>query len=213
MEKKGSSCKVPSLGSLQAAFLSSIATLFNAHGRLVARRPIETILACVLLTLVSTVGFFNFNAQTDRVKLWIPAGSVTRENSFWLNSNYPPDVRYQSAIVKGTNVLTPEGVATVWNISQRLKSVRTPAGDDWESQCKHITIYQPSIVLSFVDSLFGTTECQENLIKICLELNMINQLLFPGRIVSDQDVTDLNSTEILRLVNLAHESDLANGTN
>ena len=155
MEKKGSSCKVPSLGSLQAAFLSSIATLFNAHGRLVcdtlqdlkkilrnlgpirvfgsqlkcfqvARRPIETILACVLLTLVSTVwhlnliifpshpisnlrsshltqsqvGFFNFNAQTDRVKLWIPAGSVTRENSFWLNSNYPPDVRYQSAIVK-----------------------------------------------------------------------------------------------------------------
>ena len=46
------------------------------------------------------MGFFNFNAQTDRVKLWIPAGSVTRENSFWLNSNYPPDVRYQSAIVK-----------------------------------------------------------------------------------------------------------------
>ena len=82
----------------------------------VAKRPIETILSCVLLTLVSTVGFhnfqistkkiisqvgfFNFNAQTDRVKLWIPAGSVTRDNSLWLNSHYPPDVRYQSAIVK-----------------------------------------------------------------------------------------------------------------
>merc|ERR1719430_1855220 len=200
METKPSSCKVPSLGTMQAAFLSSIARLFNAHGRLVAKRPIETILSCVLLTLVSTAGFLNFNAQTDRVKLWIPAGSVTRDNSLWLNSHYPPDVRYQSAIVKGINVLTPEGVATVWNISQRLKSVRTPEGDDWESQCKHITIYQPSILFSFVDSIFGTSECQENLINICLELNMINQLLFPGKVPSDRDVTDLNSTEILRLV-------------
>ena len=45
-------------------------------------------------------GFFNFNAQTDRVKLWIPAGSETREQSLWLNTHYPPDVRYQSTIVK-----------------------------------------------------------------------------------------------------------------
>ena len=29
-----------------------------------------------------------------------------------------------------------------------------------------ITIVQPSLVLSFVDSLFGTTECQDNLIKV-----------------------------------------------
>ena len=151
MEKKGSSCKVPSLGSLQAAFLSSIATLFNAHGRLVCDilQKFKEILVqseCLQanwnvsrlpdvrlrqflpvffshssprfdisissfshltqslipghLNLIIQVGFFNFNAQTDRVKLWIPAGSVTRENSFWLNSNYPPDVRYQSAIVK-----------------------------------------------------------------------------------------------------------------
>ena len=72
-------------------------------------------------------------------------------------------------------MLSPEGVKTVWKISQvnisqkvnkvgkyfsaflrktfirkyhkvyisqRLKSVKTDAGDDWESQCKHITIYQ-----------------------------------------------------------------------
>ena len=35
METKPSSCNVPSLGTMQAAFLSSIARLFNAHGRLV----------------------------------------------------------------------------------------------------------------------------------------------------------------------------------
>ena len=121
--------------------------------------------------------------------------------------------------------------------SQRLKLVKTPEGDDWESQCKHITIYQvclstillsidndfslnqssylnatchsfpsnptivtvippaehsllfifswlsnneqrkqpadhvlfstqPSILFSFVDSIFGTSECQENLINV-----------------------------------------------
>ena len=35
--------------------------------------------------------------------------------------------------------------------------------------------------------------------QICLELNMINQLLFPGKVPSDQDVADLDSVEkILR---------------
>ena len=94
-------------------------------------------------------------------------------------------------IFQGSNVLTPEGVATVWNISQvrfedwtkcmihiifilkklinnliwisniywsnyiyqwrkksqRLKLVKTSEGDDWESQCKHITIYQVFLTL------------------------------------------------------------------
>ena len=36
-------------------------------------------------------------------------------------------------------------------------------------------------------------------VQICLELNMINQLLFPGKVPSDQDVADLDSVEkILR---------------
>jgi hypothetical protein len=34
-----------------------------------------------------------------------------------LNSHYPPDVRYQSAILKGEDILTPEGVMAVYNIS------------------------------------------------------------------------------------------------
>ena len=38
-----------------------------------------------------------------------------------------------------------------------------------------------------------------NAVQICLELNMINQLLFPGKVPSDQDVADLDSVEkILR---------------
>jgi hypothetical protein len=36
MEAKSSGCKVLSLGTIQAAFLASIARLFNAHGRLVS---------------------------------------------------------------------------------------------------------------------------------------------------------------------------------
>ena len=43
----------------------------------VARRPIHTILACVALTLLSCIGFLNFNPLTDKVKLWIPEGSVS----------------------------------------------------------------------------------------------------------------------------------------
>jgi hypothetical protein len=42
----------------------------------VAKRPIHTILACILLTLLSTIGFLNFTPKTDTTSLWIPAGSV-----------------------------------------------------------------------------------------------------------------------------------------
>ena len=85
-------------------------------------------------------------------------------------------------------MLSPEGVKTVWKISQvnisqkvnkggkyfsaflrktfirkhhkvyisqRLKSVKTDAGDDWESQCKHITIYQVLILLKLLIILDG----------------------------------------------------------
>ena len=42
----------------------------------IARHPILTILCCVLLTLISSIGFINITPVTDRVKLWIPSGSV-----------------------------------------------------------------------------------------------------------------------------------------
>ena len=42
----------------------------------IARHPILTILCCVLLTIISSIGFINITPVTDRVKLWIPSGSV-----------------------------------------------------------------------------------------------------------------------------------------
>ena len=43
----------------------------------VARHPTVTIIACVLLTLLSTVGFLNFRAKSDTLSLWIPETSVS----------------------------------------------------------------------------------------------------------------------------------------
>ena len=52
----------------------------------------------------------------------------TKENVEWLNHNFPPDTRYQSAIVSGGNVLSVEGVRTLFILQQRLQTVNTRQG-------------------------------------------------------------------------------------
>lgn len=44
----------------------------------VALHPEWTIVACVLLTLLSCIGIVNFSPKSDTLSLWIPETSVQR---------------------------------------------------------------------------------------------------------------------------------------
>ena len=64
-----------------------------------------------------------------------------------------------------------------------------------------------------VSWLFGSEDCDDNLTDVCLELNLINQLLVNNTRPDEAFVESLNQSEILRLVNLRQEKDLREGTN
>lgn len=194
-------CRFPSPGELQTRFLRKIGHLFDSHGRFVAKHPNITIVACVFLTLLSTLGFLNFTAKSDTLSLWIPEISDTKDNVEWLNKNFPPDTRYHSAIVKADNVLSEEGINTVYLLQKRIQEVRTAENVTWEDMCKKVaipvTIEEVSWAAWGFNVIFGG--CPHYL-EICLELSILN-ILSPMEKVTDEFVNNLNQSEILRLIN------------
>lgn len=194
-------CSFPSLGSLQTRFLRRMAQLFDSHGRFVACHPNITIIACVFLTLLSTLGFLNFTAKSDTLSLWIPEISETKDHVEWLNKNFPPDTRYHSAIVKADNVLSKEGINTVYLLTKRIQEVRTKDNVTWEDMCKKIaipvTIEEVSWVAWGFNVVFGGCP---HFLEICLELSIL-KILSPAEEVTDEFISNLNQSEILRLIN------------
>eukprot|EP00090_Calanus_glacialis_P001448 TRINITY_DN11036_c0_g1_i1.p1 TRINITY_DN11036_c0_g1~~TRINITY_DN11036_c0_g1_i1.p1 ORF type:complete len:930 (-),score=108.05 TRINITY_DN11036_c0_g1_i1:221-3010(-) len=200
-KKDDCQCSFPSLGTLQTRFLRRMAQLFDSHGRFVACHPNITIIACVFLTLLSTLGFLNFTAKSDTLSLWIPEISETKDHVEWLNKNFPPDTRYHSAIVKADNVLSKEGINTVYLLTKRIQEVRTKDNVTWEDMCKKIaipvTIEEVSWVAWGFNVVFGGCP---HFLEICLELSIL-KILSPAEEVTDEFISNLNQSEILRLIN------------
>ena len=128
----------------------------------------------------------------------------TRGHVNWLNKNFPPDTRYHSAIVRGENVLTVEGVQTVWSIMKRVHGVTMEMdGRDvsWQDQCKQVaiptTLEDVSWLYWGVGKLLGGCP---NFIEICIEVSILN-ILSPKAAVTDEFINGLNQSEILRLIN------------
>ena len=62
---------------MQKKFLNLISKLFYRHGEFVSLHPEWTIVACIILTLLSCIGLINFQKTSDRVMVWIPESSVS----------------------------------------------------------------------------------------------------------------------------------------
>ena len=132
----------------------------------------------------------------------------TRENVNWLNQNFPPDTRYHSAIVKSDNVLTVEGVMTVWQIMKRVHNVQVEIDGrqvSWQDQCKQIAIgvkYEDVSWLYWgISKILGGCP---NFIEICIEMSFLN-ILSPNETVTDEFINSLNQSEILRRINDADQ--------
>jgi hypothetical protein len=48
------------------------------------------------------------------IKLWIPSNSDHRLNSDWLFENFPPEVRFNSLIFVGKNVLRADVIRSMY---------------------------------------------------------------------------------------------------
>ena len=72
---------------------------------------------CLIACGLCGIGLIEFYAEGNVYKLWIPTNTDFVEDSEWLAENFPPDKRYNNAILAGDNVLTPEILREVQKIS------------------------------------------------------------------------------------------------
>ena len=84
---------------------------------------------CSIFSLSLYFDFVIIDSKTI-IEDQLRAVQETKENVEWLNHNFPPDTRYQSAIVSGGNVLSVEGVRTLFILQQRLQAVNTRQGNN-----------------------------------------------------------------------------------
>jgi len=127
---------------------------FYKWGRFVARKPWLVITASLILTVVSSLSFINFdypfrtdpdmklitlNFVSDPNKIWIPKGSEYLENKQWLSENFPQDKRVQTLIFKTTdpkgNILSPESLKLMFKVHQLISDL-TAKDTTFEDICQ-----------------------------------------------------------------------------
>jgi len=139
---------------------------FFHYGRFVASRPWLAIVCCIVLTGLFSVGMRNLRRETNMVKCWVAEESSTRQNTDWLWNNYPPDIRFSSAVFEADNVLTPDVLRTMYAQRKAIELVRTESGVTWRDVCVKVPVVKPPNLgdiigkrkkrqLDFEDDFFG----------------------------------------------------------
>ena len=70
--------------------------------------PIPVLIGCLVFTVIMGIGVYRFEEETNPQKLFVPQDSVAVSDQDWVNSKFPGLSRFQSVIITGQNVLTPE---------------------------------------------------------------------------------------------------------
>ena len=90
---------------------------------------------------------------------------------------------------------------SIHHIYRRIQEVRTKDNVTWEDMCKKIaipvTIEEVSWVAWGFNVVFGGCP---HFLEICLELSIL-KILSPAEEVTDEFISNLNQSEILRLIN------------
>nr|CAD7575021.1 unnamed protein product [Timema californicum] len=79
----------------------------NLYGYIIACHPWWTILGCVVLSLVSSLGLLRFYQEKHPLKLWIPPNSDFSHDTEWLITQFGEGIRTQAVLVTAPDVLTP----------------------------------------------------------------------------------------------------------
>ena len=92
-------------------------------GRLVATYPLLFLLATTITTVMFGLGLISFREESDLTALWVPVGSKLRNNVEWVKHNFPQQIRFNQVIFKSDNVLSPEVIQEMFNLTMKMREV------------------------------------------------------------------------------------------
>ena len=116
----------------------------SRHGRFCAKHPKKVIFASLSLSLLSCLGFLNFQWEASAIKLWIPSESDFAKNYAYLWENHPPDMRFHSLLFttdnEVDNILEPKYMQRMYQTLKKVQNIRSPSNKTWEDLCFRLPV-------------------------------------------------------------------------
>ena len=103
--------------------MNGLERYFRWHGKLVATYPLLFLLATTITTVMFGLGLISFREESDLTALWVPVGSKLRNNVEWVKHNFPQQIRFNQVIFKSDNVLSPEVIQEMFNLTMKMREV------------------------------------------------------------------------------------------
>lgn len=113
------------LGNLTVIMTKFIENCFFRLGLLIGNHPWKTVIGALLLCAVCSSGMAFWLQITDDELLWTPYGSPFLKDKKWIEENFPKDMRYESVIIEGDNVLTPDHIQYLAKLNENVINATT----------------------------------------------------------------------------------------
>ncbi|XP_015599498.1 NPC1-like intracellular cholesterol transporter 1 isoform X2 [Cephus cinctus] len=115
---------------------------FYEVGFRIAQRPQKWLVGCSIVVLLCLGGLFRFRQEKNPLKLWVPPDSDFVRDTEWLMSHFSEGQRIQSIIMTGDNVLEPEALVQLNEITKRVIDAQTHATPKitWTDVCLKVPV-------------------------------------------------------------------------
>jgi len=132
---------------------------FRWHGRTVATYPKFFIFLSITITIVCGMGLFTFYEEFEMTALWVPKGAKFRDDTDWVDENFPKQLRLSQVLFKADNVLDPKVIFEMYKFRKKVENINHN-GHKWQDICLKIPVikkpkcFDPS-KFSLFDYFFG----------------------------------------------------------
>ncbi|KAL3271630.1 hypothetical protein HHI36_022104 [Cryptolaemus montrouzieri] len=115
--------------------VSSTESFFYRLGQKIGSKPVQTIVICWVIVIISAFGGFRFYQEKNPMKLWVPPESQFAKDTEWLMKTLELGFRREVMIMTAPNVLVPEVILQVLHIHEEVQRVRSPNNITWSDVC------------------------------------------------------------------------------
>lgn len=109
--------------SISSVLVTFVENVFFTIGVLVARHPWRTIVLSWTFVLLSSIGLLKFYTEKNPMKLWVPPDSDFLHDTYWYMDTFGTVFRVQKVLLVSEDVLEPETLMRIYNITQKVNSL------------------------------------------------------------------------------------------
>lgn len=108
------------VSSISVNFVEKI---FYSLGVIVANHPWKTVIITLTFVCLSCIGLLKFHTEKNPMKLWVPPDSDFYYDTNWYINKFGTAFRLQKIIVAADDVLDPQVLKTIYNITNQVNSI------------------------------------------------------------------------------------------